>query len=95
MTVECIRSAKAAQIAYRRVRHLQAACATLKMHTSPMVVASAFLKSWDRTVLEEHAIRADANVRWVSDIEHMDLFSIAEEIGTWATQCSRPARRRA
>lgn len=90
LIIECVAAAKASEISCREVRHLQAACAALKMHDAPMVVASTSLKPWDRIVLEEHALQAGAELRWVSGT---DLFSIGDEIERWANESSRARQR--
>lgn len=55
------------------VRHLRAACTALEGRACVLIIASLELRSWDRTVLEEHARRSKTPIAWVSASGDFDL----------------------
>jgi len=87
---DCEAAASELRIGRAEVKHLQAACAALEAHPEAFVVASVAIKSWDRHVLEEHAHRAGATLRWI-DAER-DLDDVTVPIRAWATGAIRRAR---
>ena len=87
VTRECSAVAKAARIGLTVVRRLQAACAALAAGLPTMVIASTMLKWWDRAVLEEHAARSSAAIRWGSDA---DVATVEDHILAWVRLGARP-----
>jgi len=90
VAAECERIAGELRLARAEVKHLQAACVALKAHSRAMMIASSAIRSWDRVVVEEHAARAGAPLRWV-DKDH-DVDDVAAEVRSWATETVRRAR---
>lgn len=92
LAAECERVARELRIGRTEVRHLQAACGALKAHPKAMLVVSSALRPWDRVVVEEHAARAGAPLRWVNGAEHVE--DVAGEVRTWVAEMIRRARNR-
>jgi hypothetical protein len=90
VAAECERVASELRLARAEVKHLQAACVALKAHPRAMLLASEGIRSWDRVVVEEHAARAGAPLRWVAPNHLPD--DVAAEVRTWATDTIRRAR---
>lgn len=88
---ECEQVATELGIGRIEVKHLQAACAALAAHPRAFVVASVAIKSWDRHVLQDHADRAGATLRWVDEVRFDDA-EVAAVVRTWALQGQRAAR---
>lgn len=88
-SAQCVTAARSASVAVIEVKHLQAACAALALGPAPMLVVSRSVKWWDRTVIEEHAARAAAPIRWVSE---GDLDTLERDISAWSIATLRPRR---
>lgn len=87
---ECEDLANELRLGRAEVKHLQAACMALKAHPHAFLVASVTIRSWDRTVLEEHAARAGTTLRWVMSEDEAD--DVAALVRTWATESARRSR---
>jgi hypothetical protein len=92
VAAECERVASELRLARAEVKHLQAACIALKAHSRAILLASATIRPWDRTVVEEHAARAGVPLRWVAPDHHPD--DVAADVRTWATDTMRRERAR-
>jgi hypothetical protein len=90
VSAECERIATELRLARAEVKHLQAACVALKAHPRAMVLASATIRPWDREVVEEHAGRAGATLRWVAT-DHAPE-EVAADVRSWATETLRRSR---
>lgn len=90
VAAECEGIATELRLARTEVKHLQAACAALKAHPRAILIASAAIRSWDREVIEEHAIRAGIPLRWVTMDHTAD--EVAAYVRAWAMDTLRRAR---
>jgi hypothetical protein len=90
VATECEHVARELHIGRTEVRHLQAACAALEAHPKAMLVVSSSLRSWDRVIVEEHAARAGAPLRWVDANQQGD--EVANELRAWVNDTVRRAR---
>jgi hypothetical protein len=89
ITAACAAAAERERIVLTEVRHLQGACAVLKTRRPIIVVASSKIRWWDRAIVDEHAARVNAVVRWVSE---NDAWGIGELLHEWASDVVRPCR---
>jgi hypothetical protein len=92
VAAECERVARELRLARAEVKHLQAACVALKTHARAILLVASTIRSWDRTVVEEHAARAGIPLRWVTADQH-PIF-IADDVRAWAVDTLRRARSR-
>ena len=90
VATECSLAASELGVARAEVKHLQAACSALKAHPRAMMVASSQIRSWDREVIEDHAVRAGAPLRWVSS--DADAYDAAKAVTAWSSAELRRAR---
>lgn len=91
VAAECGRVATELRLARAEVKHLQAACSALQAHPRAMLVAGTTIRSWDREIVEEHAARAGAPMRWVEADHTPD--DVGAELRSWASDTLRRARR--
>ncbi len=87
VTAQCRAVAKGGQLTLIEVKHLQAACATLKTAPAAMLVLSPTVKWWDRAVVEEHAARAAVSTTLAAE---EDVAEIGQTILTWVAAAARP-----
>ena len=80
---ECALAASEVGVARAEVKHLQAACSALKAHRRAMMIASSQIRPWDREVIEDHAARAGAPLRWVSS--DADAYEAANAVTAWSS----------
>lgn len=81
IAAECESVATEMHLARAEVKHLQAACTALKAHPRAFLVASDAVRPWDHQVLEEHAARAGATLRWVTSGREADDVGAAVRAG--------------
>lgn len=72
------------------VRDLRAACRALEAPRPMLLIASTAIKTWDREVVEEHAAKASATVRWIAPD---DFHLVDGAVRSWLVKALRPAPR--
>jgi hypothetical protein len=82
VTTECSLAASELGVARAEVKHLQAACAALKAHPRAMMIASSLIRSWDREVIEDHAVRSGTPLLWVSS--GADAYDASKAVAAWS-----------
>ncbi|GAC1524006.1 MAG: hypothetical protein NVS3B10_23610 [Polyangiales bacterium] len=90
VAAECSLAAAEQGVARAEVKHLQAACSALKTHPRAMMIASLQIRPWDREVIEDHAVRAGAPLRWVSS--DADAYDAAKAVTAWSSVELRRAK---